>query len=154
MSASGKGHPEITQALLAAGADVNAKSERGFTALMLASENGHSEIVQLLESALASKKQAPCSSTSTTKTSQTKHHPSQKGSLTYGGNTNPPLSIQCGNIDTTEPGQSGNATSKTEPNTRLSSTQAGIFHTDAPQNKKVRFRDDGNSASRKAPRKT
>ena len=44
-----------------------------------------------------------------------------------------------------------NATTKAEPNRRLSSTQAGIFHTDAPQNETARTTHDGNSKSKEAP---
>jgi len=39
------------QTLLAAGVDVNAKAKNADTALMLASRQGHQEIVQLLEKA-------------------------------------------------------------------------------------------------------
>ena len=42
------GHLEVVQALLAKGADVNAKENDGRTALMMASQNGHLEVVQAL----------------------------------------------------------------------------------------------------------
>ena len=51
--ASSGGHLEIVQALLAAGADVNAIIERGFTALIVASSRGHLEIVLALLAAEA-----------------------------------------------------------------------------------------------------
>ena len=43
-----KGHMETVQALLAAGADVNAKDNDGDFALMFAARNGHTETVQIL----------------------------------------------------------------------------------------------------------
>jgi ankyrin repeat protein len=48
MSASFGGHREVVEALLAKGADVNAKDDLGMTALILASGLGHREVVQLL----------------------------------------------------------------------------------------------------------
>jgi ankyrin repeat protein len=42
------GYQEIVQALLNKGADVNAKANNGVTALMLASQNGHQEVKELL----------------------------------------------------------------------------------------------------------
>ena len=39
------------KALLAAGADVNAKNEYDCTALILAAENGHFEVIELLKKA-------------------------------------------------------------------------------------------------------
>jgi ankyrin repeat protein len=44
---------EEVKRLLAAGADVNAMTKDGMTALMLASKNGHSEVVKLLLAAKA-----------------------------------------------------------------------------------------------------
>jgi serine/threonine-protein phosphatase 6 regulatory ankyrin repeat subunit B len=46
--ASLKGHAQIAQMLIVAGANVNAKTKQGLTALMAASANGHSEIVEAL----------------------------------------------------------------------------------------------------------
>ena len=46
--ASTRGHQEVAQLLLAKGADVNAKDEDGYTALINASAYGHKEVVQLL----------------------------------------------------------------------------------------------------------
>ena len=43
------GHAEVVHALLAAGADVNAKSFDGETAMSLATKGGFAEIVQLLK---------------------------------------------------------------------------------------------------------
>jgi ankyrin repeat protein len=51
MMASGGGHPEIVKMLLRAGADVNMKAVEGETALSVAKEEGHSEVVQLLKAA-------------------------------------------------------------------------------------------------------
>jgi uncharacterized protein len=48
MAASQSGHAEVVRALLAAGADVNAKKDYGLTALMLASVKNHSDVVRLL----------------------------------------------------------------------------------------------------------
>jgi ankyrin repeat protein len=46
--ASQKGHTEIVEALLAKGADVNAKANDGSTAFLWANVNGHTEIVKAL----------------------------------------------------------------------------------------------------------
>jgi len=48
MHASMDGHPEIVQALLAKGAEVNAKDKNGETALMMASKRGQREVMELL----------------------------------------------------------------------------------------------------------
>jgi ankyrin repeat protein len=48
MEAAGEGHTHIVQALLAHGADVNAKNKFGCTALMMAAVEGHADIVQAL----------------------------------------------------------------------------------------------------------
>ena len=48
MFAAQNGHLEIVQALLAAGAEVNAKTDKGLTALIEAIEKGHTETVQAL----------------------------------------------------------------------------------------------------------
>ena len=48
MLASQKGHLEIVECLLQHGADPNAKTEKGFTSLYIASQNGSSAIVKLL----------------------------------------------------------------------------------------------------------
>jgi ankyrin repeat protein len=48
LAASGNGHQQVVQLLLAAGANVNATSARGFTPLLAASGNGHDKVVQLL----------------------------------------------------------------------------------------------------------
>ena len=42
------GNEEIVKELINAGADVNIEDERGWTALMYASDNGHIEIVKKL----------------------------------------------------------------------------------------------------------
>ena len=46
MRAAGGGHTEVVQALIAAGADVNARDYGGGTALMDAAGEGHVEIVR------------------------------------------------------------------------------------------------------------
>ena len=48
LMASQFGHVDVVQALLAKGADVNAKDSRGLTALMMASQFGHVDVVQAL----------------------------------------------------------------------------------------------------------
>ena len=48
ISAAFRGDAAAVQALLAKGADVNAKNNDGVTALMVASENGHLDVVQAL----------------------------------------------------------------------------------------------------------
>ncbi|MBC2717207.1 MAG: hypothetical protein HF978_18025 [Desulfobacteraceae bacterium] len=48
MIASGAGHMESVDALIKAGADVNAVSEKGATALMAAAAKGHLEVVKVL----------------------------------------------------------------------------------------------------------
>ena len=49
MYAAKKGYTEIAKLLLAAGTDVNAKNNNNNTALMLAKDYNHPEIVKLLE---------------------------------------------------------------------------------------------------------
>ena len=49
MFAAENGYTETVQALLAAGAEVNAKTDTGTTALMLAVQNGHTQIEALLQ---------------------------------------------------------------------------------------------------------
>ena len=51
MVASGTGHLEIVQALLAKGADVNAKTSTGDTALSMANSEGRQDIVEVLKKA-------------------------------------------------------------------------------------------------------
>ena len=51
MDAAMEGHTSTVQALLAKGADVNAKSKFGSTALRLAKEKEHKEIVRILKEA-------------------------------------------------------------------------------------------------------
>jgi ankyrin repeat protein len=48
IEAAEKGDTEKVKALLAQGADVNAKNKRGSTALMLARDRGHSDTVRAL----------------------------------------------------------------------------------------------------------
>jgi ankyrin repeat protein len=48
MGASFRGHTDVVKALLAKGADVNAKSSDGETALIAASVGDHAEIVKML----------------------------------------------------------------------------------------------------------
>jgi uncharacterized protein len=48
MWASEKGHVDVVQALLAKGAEVNAKNNNGATALIWASIQGHVDVVQAL----------------------------------------------------------------------------------------------------------
>ena len=50
MWASWLGLSEIVEVLLEHGANVNAKGSRGYTALMSAAENNHTEIIKLLHS--------------------------------------------------------------------------------------------------------
>ncbi|MHC4648880.1 MAG: ankyrin repeat domain-containing protein, partial [Planctomycetota bacterium] len=45
------GDPEMVTILLEKGADVNASTENGVTALLMAAQNGHTEVVKLLEKA-------------------------------------------------------------------------------------------------------
>jgi len=49
MAAGGKGYPEIVRALLAAKADVNARTGDGRTALLVAAQGRQKETVQLLK---------------------------------------------------------------------------------------------------------
>jgi len=51
MNAVGEGQTETVRVLLDAGADVNAKTEMGVTALTIATQTGHPEIVELLQKA-------------------------------------------------------------------------------------------------------
>ena len=48
MDAAGRGHADVAKLLLDKGADVNAKTGKGKTALMMAAENGHADIVHAL----------------------------------------------------------------------------------------------------------
>ncbi len=52
-AASWTGHLDVVQTLLAAGANVNARNDKGRTALALASEQGHLQVVQALIAAKA-----------------------------------------------------------------------------------------------------
>jgi len=52
-----KENTEIVELLIKKGADVNAKNDNGETALISASENGHTEIVKLLEKAMGIKEE-------------------------------------------------------------------------------------------------
>jgi ankyrin repeat protein len=49
MMPAGKNHTDTVHALLTQGADVNAKDKLGFTALRLAKEKEHKEIVRILK---------------------------------------------------------------------------------------------------------
>ena len=51
MSASESGNTKMVKELIDNGADVNAKDNRGKTALMRASQRGHTEVVSLLKNA-------------------------------------------------------------------------------------------------------
>ena len=51
MAAADKGHPEIVNFLLEAGADVNARDFSGYSALGFAQNAGHAEIVDMLRKA-------------------------------------------------------------------------------------------------------
>ena len=51
--ASAKGRSDVVRVLLAAKADVSAADDDGKTALMLALENDHAEVAELLRSAAA-----------------------------------------------------------------------------------------------------
>ncbi len=51
IEAASKGDTEKVHALLAKGADVNAKDNKGGTALMAAKREGHKEIVRMLKKA-------------------------------------------------------------------------------------------------------
>ena len=48
MNAAWKGHTAIAQLLIDKGADVNARGNKGSTALMIAASNGHTDIVKAL----------------------------------------------------------------------------------------------------------
>ncbi|NIR13822.1 MAG: ankyrin repeat domain-containing protein, partial [Desulfobacterales bacterium] len=49
--AAKKGHREIVKALVAAGADVNARTTGGVTALFAAESEGHTAVVEILKKA-------------------------------------------------------------------------------------------------------
>lgn len=51
IDAAQRGDISSVKSLLNKGADMNAKNKNGWTASMLASKNGHTEIVQLLKKA-------------------------------------------------------------------------------------------------------
>lgn len=51
MWASYRGHAEVVKLLLANGADINAETEHGSTALMRAGYKGHAKVVKLLQDA-------------------------------------------------------------------------------------------------------
>lgn len=46
-----QGRAEVARVLIAAGADVNARTAAGFTALQAAAKQGHAEVVELLRRA-------------------------------------------------------------------------------------------------------
>lgn len=56
MAAAAEGQVEVVKVLLAAGASWHAKNQKGQTAFSLATQNGHAEVVQLLEAAAESKR--------------------------------------------------------------------------------------------------
>ena len=56
IDASGRGDIKAINKLLSKGANVNAKTNEGVTALALASQEGHEKIVQLLKNAGAKEK--------------------------------------------------------------------------------------------------
>jgi ankyrin repeat protein len=49
MAACQEGHLDIVKLLIEKGADVKAKDNSGSTALMIASKNGHTQIVEFLK---------------------------------------------------------------------------------------------------------
>ena len=51
MESAGQGHTETVKALIAGGADVNARTKYGWTALSQAVWNGHTEIAAMLKKA-------------------------------------------------------------------------------------------------------
>ncbi len=51
MNAVGEGQTETVRVLLDAAADVSAKTEIGITALTIATQAGHTEIIELLKKA-------------------------------------------------------------------------------------------------------
>jgi len=51
MSAAAKGHTEVVKALLANGADINAKDHNNWTAFIWAAEEQHTEVMALLKQA-------------------------------------------------------------------------------------------------------
>ena len=57
MIAAREGYLPIVLALLEAGADVQARTQAGYTAIMLAEENGHEEIFEVLQSTYQAQKE-------------------------------------------------------------------------------------------------